>query len=256
MPVYTIEYVFLGNMLLGYLAVTFSAYTLNQKLSLGIKLMFAMFGALVAVFYLWWPLVIIKLLALFFFIFCPRFFPLSLSQTLKFSLVNLTAYFLLNGLYQALIFQGYHPLVLIFLGLLLLVLGKVIYLHYQNIRRLKQFGYTLEIGLAGNTAVVTSYLDTGNRLKDPYLGWPVLVVEYRAVEKILPKDFLKSGQARKIPFRSVEKQGYLWGFIPDFLKISQEGKTIIVRKVVVAVTFYRLAEDFQALLSEELIKSA
>jgi len=256
MPVYTIEYVFLGNLLLGYCAVTFAAHLLNLKISFGKKLMFTTVGACVTVVYLCWPRISIKILALV--LFFAFLYPLAQSstQTLKLAQSILIAYFLLNGAYQALILQGYRPELLIFLGIFLLILGNFAYSQYQKISRLKKYSFLLEIAYAGKIAQLKSYLDTGNTLRDPYLGWPVLVVEYQAVKNILPKDFLTSGIARKIPFRAVDKkQGYLWGFIPDSLKISQDGQTIVVKKAVVAVTFYRLAGDFQALLAEELLKS-
>ncbi|GAV21787.1 sigma-E processing peptidase SpoIIGA [Carboxydothermus pertinax] len=257
MPVYTLEYVILGNFLLSFTTLTFAAKTLDLKVNLLKHLLFSTLGAIMAWIYLVWPYFWVKILAIFLYFALIYLFTQSIAITLKLSLLILSCYFMLDGIYQALISRGYHPVILLLLGLIFSFLGTYVKRQYQKIRRLKKYGFFLEISYAGKKVTLKSYLDTGNQLYDPLSGWPVIIVEYRAVKKILPQDFFASNRARKIPFRAVGKErGYLWGFIPDWLKIWQEREVWLVKKAVVAVTFQSLNSDYMALLSEELLKSA
>ncbi|NYE58770.1 sigma-E processing peptidase SpoIIGA [Carboxydothermus ferrireducens] len=257
MPVYFLESVFLGNFILSYAALTFAAKVLNLKLSFAKNLFFSLVGAVMAEVYLAWPYFGIKILAFCVFFLSTYLLTKSPSNAGKLFLLTLASFFFLNGAYHALIITGYYPEFFLLAALILAFIGEYAYKQYQRIVRLKKYGFSLEIVYSGKKVTVQSFLDTGNRLYDPQLGWPVVVVEYRAVKKILPVGFFQSKTIRRIPFRGVGRgQGFFWGFIPDELKIWQEGEVIRVKRAVVAITFQSLNSEFQALLSEEILKSA
>jgi len=257
MPVYFLESVFLGNFILSYAALTFAAKALNLKLSFKKNLFFSLAGAVMAEVYLAWPYFGIKILAFSVFFLFIYLLTKSPSSAGKLFLLTLAFFFFLNGAYHALISTGYYPEIFLFIGLILAFLGEYAYKQYQRIGRLKKYGFSMEIIYLGKKVTVQSFLDTGNHLSDPQLGWPVVVVEYRAVKKILPVGFFQSKTIRRIPFRGVgREQGFFWGFIPDELKVWKDDEVIRVKRAVVAITFQSLNSDFQALLSEEILKSA
>lgn len=91
---------------------------------------------------------------------------------------------------------------------------------------------TLTVGMAKETVTVTSFIDTGNRLSDPFSGLPVAVCEYGAVAKLLP-DSLQSycqdpfnakdqppGTVRLIPVRVLTGETVLPAFRPDVLLVN------------------------------------
>ena len=128
---------------------------------------------------------------------------------------------------------------------------------------------------AGSKAPLCIFLDTGNQLRDPVSGLPVMVVEYEQVADLLPlplrqeyetavdrreelpvlfrRLYSRYGDApwfrrlTLLSFRSVgRQQGLLLGFRPDFLQVGQ-------RRAVVVVAFYNGILDgkkrFQAIVS-------
>jgi stage II sporulation protein GA (sporulation sigma-E factor processing peptidase) len=132
----------------------------------------------------------------------------------------------------------------------------------------------VEISLGGETAGVTAFLDTGNRLEDPLTGDPVIVAEYNAIRRIIPaevREAVASGDAeavaasaspvfssrfRVLPFSALgEAGGLLIGFKPDSLVIERGGRRY-ERAGVVAVCKGPLAPDgsYQALLHPRMIE--
>lgn len=114
---------------------------------------------------------------------------------------------------------------------------------------------TLHIG--EKTKTIKAFIDTGNLLKDPISGMPVIVVEAVELEEMLPRELLlhigeilegkKSDilsrmptkyqlKFRMIPFSSLGKQnGLLLGFLSDGVEIETEERTETVRDVIVGI---------------------
>lgn len=121
-------------------------------------------------------------------------------------------------------------------------------------------------------------VDTGNSLKDPLTNIPVMVVEFKALEELLPieiKDIFKNSKEddlscvtttistskwfsrfRLIPFSSLGKEnGMLIGFRPDFIEIGEEEEKRDVKNVIVGIYNRSLSrnEKYKALLGPELV---
>ncbi|WP_024831391.1 sigma-E processing peptidase SpoIIGA [Ruminiclostridium josui] len=121
-------------------------------------------------------------------------------------------------------------------------------------------------------------VDTGNSLKDPLTNNPVMVVEFNALEELLPieiKDIFKNSKEddlscvtttistskwfsrfRLIPFSSLGKEnGMLIGFKPDFIEIGEEEEKRDVKNVIVGIYNRSLSrnEKYKALLGPELV---
>ncbi len=95
------------------------------------------------------------------------------------------------------------------------------------------------IGAFGKECVLTLLCDSGNLLRDPFSGKPVVIVTADALKNVLPSQIilaLENGEyvsrltddikkrIRMIPASSVTGFGVLFGFIPDYIII--EGRRI------------------------------
>lgn len=108
-----------------------------------------------------------------------------------------------------------------------------------------------EVALGPRRVVFPALVDTGNLLRDPFSGVPVLVVEYGTARRLLPEALqpLLLGRAepgevpqplaerfRIIPFTALGGQrGILYGFRPDRVRVQGEGGWRPVGPVVVGV---------------------
>lgn len=124
-------------------------------------------------------------------------------------------------------------------------------------------------------------VDTGNNLRDPLTQRPVMVAEYDALKKILPKEFQVAFESapdnleavvkglekdanwgfriRLIPFSSIgRKKGMLLGLRPDDVVVVSDERYIRVTNVVVAIYQNRLSTkgDYRALLHPDILEAA
>ena len=143
---------------------------------------------------------------------------------------------------------------------------------FQPGRKLPLLGLELEVG--GRTLPLTGLVDTGNNLRDPVSGLPVVVVDWEPLRKIMPGDvsaFFTSTwdsmpetlastpmgkRLRLIPYESVSgKKGVLPGFRPDHLVIVEKDGERVTKDAVVGVSGERLSPSglYQALLHPDLL---
>ncbi|MGB9779997.1 sigma-E processing peptidase SpoIIGA [Caldanaerobacter sp.] len=128
--------------------------------------------------------------------------------------------------------------------------------------------YEILIEMFGEKAEVPGFLDTGNRLTDPFFNFPVIVVPYVLLEKFLPGELikiLKKGDMEFIremnwmaqddrwysrlviiPFSGIGSKGLMIGIRPDRVMIN--GKE--VKDVILGIS----SNDMEfALLNPEII---
>ncbi len=121
-------------------------------------------------------------------------------------------------------------------------------------------------------------IDTGNSLTDPISKYPVIIVEYSAIENILPieiKDILLDNQAfnfdqiiaklsgsswvtrfRMIPYKALGvENGMLIGFKPDNVLIHNDKYYKDIKEIVIAIYNKNLSEtgDYKALLHPDIV---
>jgi len=99
----------------------------------------------------------------------------------------------------------------------------------------------VEIGLGGRSVVMRGMVDTGNFLRDPMTGKPVMIISAAAAKQLLPYEIVEvainaektqlipdlligsqyASRIRMIPFQSIgEERGYLVGIRPDSIRIG------------------------------------
>ena len=139
----------------------------------------------------------------------------------------------------------------------------------------------INIFLKEKTTTVRAIIDTGNLLKEPISGLPVIVVEKEKLEKLIPKEILNNvenilggdiseniekedkqnyiSRFRVIPFSSLGKQnGMLLGFKADKLIINMEDDDEIkeIDEAVVGIYNKKLTKNgkYSALIGLEMLE--
>jgi stage II sporulation protein GA (sporulation sigma-E factor processing peptidase) len=103
----------------------------------------------------------------------------------------------------------------------------------------------VEIAMEGRSVTMTGMVDTGNFLKDPLTGKPVMIISAAAAKRFLPEEIVEEAvkgnktqilpevlmssnyahRIRMIPFQSIgEERGYLIGIRPDAIRIGIHNK--------------------------------
>ncbi len=174
-----------------------------------------------------------------------------------------------NGL-----FIGTYPLKIAFLGaivgfIILQTALKSIKTRFHK----KDMFCEIEIEIEGNTQKAIAMIDTGNLLKEPITGMPVIVVEQEKIEKLIPEmihhaeeiiqgntQMLKDSEItrlRVIPFQSLGKEnGLLLGIKPDriFIRLEEEEKQ--EKEAMIGLYPKKLTKNgaYQALMGLELLE--
>lgn len=135
----------------------------------------------------------------------------------------------------------------------------------------------LNIVIDGKQINVKTMLDTGNTLKDPISGKPVIVVERACMYEVCPKEILDNiekilggdiekipndikekyiSKLRIIPFSSIGKEnGMLLGIKPDYIEIINEESKKRIKDVIIGIYGKSLTKDgkYKALMGIDVI---
>lgn len=180
--------------------------------------------------------------------------------------------FMINGVYI-----GTYPIKIVLLGGIVGYI--VIYSGFKFVKkRISKKGliYDIEIKVNENYTKLKAMLDTGNQLKDPITGNPVIVVEKDSLYEILPGTLLNRTEEiiggewneneenisyrarfRIIPFTSIGKQnGILLGFKVDKVTIITDTENIICKNVIVCIYNQKLAKTdaYSALIGLDILE--
>ena len=168
--------------------------------------------------------------------------------------------------------------ILMFSAIFIFILVKVL----KNVYLLKIPGNkiikSLKITAGEKQICLDALIDTGNSLTDPFTNYPVIIVEYSAIEELIPQklkemmqndlneDIIKTcetfaqtewaNRLRLIPFNSIgRKDGFLIGFRPDKVSISKNKKEVDTSKVIIAIYTDKLSQNnnYNALVGPQLI---
>jgi len=118
--------------------------------------------------------------------------------------------------------------------------------------------FDVQVVINERTVKVKALLDTGNLLKDPITGFPVIVVEHRSLSGVIPEKILNNlnkilggdideltkdeqysetiSRFRMIPFSSLGKQnGLLFGIKADSVNIILDEKIDKVNNAIIGI---------------------
>ncbi|SHO49942.1 sigma-E processing peptidase SpoIIGA [Anaerocolumna xylanovorans] len=193
---------------------------------------------------------------------------------------------LLNGLYYYTGFGLYladNSRLYLLLAFVSGTAGMLIFAGFLKKLRYKESElYPAELVFREKVVRAVGFMDTGNCLRDPYLGKPVIVTEYTVIEPLLTNsentmlqklldnfeegcssgDFLEWKEAageilpiRLIPFHSVGKSGILPAFELDKVVLWEGEEETVREKVLTAVSRRKLSvrKDYQIILHKEVM---
>lgn len=103
--------------------------------------------------------------------------------------------------------------------------------------------YSLTVFKNGQEIHMYAFADTGNKLKEPFSDYPVIVADSSRIS---------FDTERVIPFNSVGGEGTLKAFRPDKVIISSGKKSVETDKVYIAASSVD-SKDFSAILNPEII---
>ena len=157
------------------------------------------------------------------------------------------------------VFVGSYPLKIAIIGgfvafVILQVSFKLVKTRFSK----KDMVYDVKIIIDEKSVVVKALLDTGNLLKDPITGFPVIVVEHKSLNLVIPEKVLNNldkilggdideltndekfnntiSRFRMIPFSSLGKQnGLLLGIKADSLCIMSDERIDVVNDAIVGI---------------------
>lgn len=104
--------------------------------------------------------------------------------------------------------------------------------------------YSLTIFSGENQWHMFAFADSGNKLKEPFSDYPVIIVD---------KSKLSVDTNRVIPFNTVGGEGLLEAFKPDKVIISTGKRTVETDKVYIALSTVE-SKDFSAIINPEILK--
>lgn len=178
--------------------------------------------------------------------------------------------FMKNGLYI-----GTYPIKIVALGGIVgfIVLKTTFKIIKGKLTRKELFCKVL-IRNGTNEAIITAMIDTGNLLKEPITGTPVMVVEKQSLIGILPGAILENLDAilkgnktvdlgeyvskfRVIPFSSLGKEnGMLLGIKMDKVMIITEEEKIQIPDVILGISNQSLTKNglYSALIGLDILE--
>lgn len=108
--------------------------------------------------------------------------------------------------------------------------------------------YTLQISNNGNTVNLFAFLDTGNRLREPFSNSPVIVAN---ADKL--KDVIGDTELRVIPTATVGKDAVLYAFKPDKLVLASSKNNETLENVYVALSSSINSANYSAILNPDIL---
>lgn len=105
--------------------------------------------------------------------------------------------------------------------IVLIILSPIItYIHIKSINKIKtnySNYYQIDIYLKDKEKItVNSYLDTGNKLKDPYYKRPIILVDKNIIQ-------YKNEKIVLVPYNTIDSHGLLKCFMPEKIYIDKIG---------------------------------
>ena len=173
--------------------------------------------------------------------------------------------------------RGSFPLNLLIMGVIIsFISGKLIFKYFNT--RIMRENYIADVIIHynQNKIKIRALMDTGNTLKEPLTKRKVMVVDYKALEKVLPKavkellkandkgDFIEVERQMNllmddfyptlIPYKSVGVGSTIIGFTPDLIEIYFNDYEKTSRDIVIGLYSGSLTDDmgYSGLLNFEM----
>jgi len=108
--------------------------------------------------------------------------------------------------------------------------------------------YTLEIENEGKSVSLFAFCDTGNKLREPFSNYPVIVADS---DKIRP--LMTETKTRVIPASTVNSRSFLMSFKPDRVTVKTKNGQEELQNVYVALSDEVKTDGFCAVFNPEIL---
>lgn len=178
------------------------------------------------------------------------------------------------------VFVGTYPLkVALIAGTVAFLITQIAFKINKSKLSSKDALLKVKIYYEGKILELNALLDSGNMLKDPISGMPVIIVERQKLNAIIPEKILEHiekimggddqkeksnievqkylSKVRMIPFMSIGKEnGMLVGIRIDKIRIENDDQTIEKNNVIVGVYNKKISKDnkYNALIGLNLLE--
>lgn len=277
MIIYADVYI-LENLVINYFILLVTSYLLKTNVNSFKILLISMLGAFYSLFQFYQPLQflyspvgkIIVSIFLVYFTFLPKNFFGFIRQLLSFYLVTIMfggmgffVYYISRNSIEYSV-QLKLKNVLLALGISLIVFKLSYELVIKKVYKDSLIRY-IRFKINQSEYSCVGYVDTGNNLKEPFSGKPVVIVEKKLLEMgedakdICSKDLEKlqellGNRIVLIPYNSIgQEHGVLVGVIPDEFYVSENKNTWIKKDVAIALYDKKISNRYSALLGPDLI---
>ena len=276
MTVY-LDVVFLENVLMNYIIVFATGVVLKNECKKWRIFLASLIGAVYTVvmylniipIYSNFFMKLILSVAIIFIAFKPRSLKMLVKDSIIFYLVSFVfggcvfalMYFLQPQMAQIRngVYVGAYPIKIALIGgVVAFIVIQISFKIVKTKLSKKDMIYDVEVAVNKKSVKVKALLDTGNLLKDPITGFPVIVIEHRCLDSIIPIQILNNlekimggeidelisndefnkiiSRFRMIPFSSLGKQnGLLLGIKADGVNIILDEKKESISNVIVGI---------------------
>lgn len=158
------------------------------------------------------------------------------------------------------VFVGIYPFkIILTAGAVGFIIIQYAFKINKKTLRKKELICNLEIFINKKSIKMKAFIDSGNILKEPISGMPVIVAEKAIIEKNLEIKMNggdKTQKIRLIPYNSIGNQnGVMLGIKADKVIIKQKNdKEIINKNVVIGLYDKKINKDYSALIGIELLE--
>ncbi len=136
---------------------------------------------------------------------------------------------------------------LVFSALFAYIISALIVRIY-NRRLSKGELYMLEIENKGKTVSAFALCDSGNKLREPFSNYSVIVVKSEVVSELFDESTM-----RLIPASTVNSSSYLKAFKPDKIVIKNSNGATVVENAYIALSDEMENDGFSAVLNPEIL---
>lgn len=138
------------------------------------------------------------------------------------------------------------------------IAGRICSSRERNSKR-----YRITVCNNGRAVLLNVIGDTGNLLSEPFSGYPVMVANRNSVRKVLPEnfdsytdkiaDFTAPPNCRVIPYSSVGGAGILTAFMPEKIRVADDGGTHEIRNCYIAVSDNLNEEEYDGIINPKIL---
>ena len=159
----------------------------------------------------------------------------------------------IGALYSLIIFVDKIPIILTELSKLVSVLIIIaaafhFYRLTQYIKTVLIYYFSSVVFLDGKSYSFCAFLDTGNRLREPFSNMPIIIVDSSKI------DFIpKPEKSRFVPVTTVNGRSVLTAFKPDKIVLKSSNSDEIIENAYVALSSDLCNKKFSAILNYDIL---